>query len=508
MATCELTPIRDDVITPVKFYTGTTNPYGSSEDPRLQEISGKIGREGRYYVSELKSIAADAHATPGPGDVALGYLLAIQHRGKLDSHDLIEFLVTQAHATAWHVREDALNALAHLRGERGCHPEALDRLIALAADPKYKDGRHDVLKALATTHDPRALESLALGVIEIGEASETGSFLLAKGVRDIWGVEWRDKARAFVSLLQKSARQRNEIHAAAILQALGARGGEPPHMQELEDFFIEEALSFEEPPNVRMSGILAELIIGCEGGDHEQAGHRINAYLRNHELPATALYYLRREMGGAPALSGIMGVLQTNLDTYFQKPIHKLNEETRTGWHKALKDAARGFAVRVWMSITVFVLGAFLVLGSTCELLFKMSAETSLMAFAAVLTAFGAGLGTMFLIIYVGPIKEIRQAVNDLASANAAFMAYVHRILETSHTFSYHYLKDQMSFEKMQQSSEIIRDAMDNTIRVLNMDAIDSAQGVIQRAVTVAFDRERQLHAGEHGKAGTISATT
>ena len=58
--------------------------------------------------------------------------------------------------------------------------------------------------------------------------------------------------------------------------------------------------------------------------------------------------------------------------------------------------------------------------------------------------------------------------MNDVASANAAFMAYVHRILETSHTFSYYYLTQRISFEEMQKSSEIIKEAMNNTIQALN----------------------------------------
>jgi hypothetical protein len=76
-----------------------------------------------------------------------------------------------------------------------------------------------------------------------------------------------------------------------------------------------------------------------------------------------------------------------------------------------------------------------------------------------------------------------------LATANAVFIAYVHRILETSHTFSYYYLHEQISFEDMAKSSALIKEAMENTIRSLNMTAIDSSEDVIVRAMSFAADK-------------------
>lgn len=69
------------------------------------------------------------------------------------------------------------------------------------------------------------------------------------------------------------------------------------------------------------------------------------------------------------------------------------------------------------------------------------------------------------------------------------FIAYVHRTLETSHRFSFFYLKGKITFEEMAKSSGLIKEAMDNAIRSLKMTATDSSEDMIVRAMTFAADK-------------------
>lgn len=406
--------------------------------------------------------------------MAMGYLVALQNIGKSEASDLIQFFERIARASdkpaQSQTREDALCAIAHLKEKYEVHPQALGKLIELANDPGFQEARRDTLAALAMTHDPGALELLISGVVELG------GWDLTEGVSKIPG-PWRDKANKLIHALQSSLRPRNQLDFSAILHALSTADEPPTRRQEMEEMFIEAA---RDPKNkdVRMSGILAGLLIACEAGDSEQAGHRIDAYQRDHKVPETELYNLRLQVGG-PALSGI---LRSNLKDYFQEPISELNNSTLTGWQTALHNARTGFMVRLWMSVTVFVVGLLLLGVSSYELLLGGHAIESIAPFAA-------GLGTMLLIIYAGPLKDIRQSISDLATANAVFMAYVHRILETSHTFSYYYLNQQISFEEITKSSALIKEAMENTIRSLNMTATDSSEDAIVRAMTFATDK-------------------
>jgi len=89
----------------------------------------------------------------------------------------------------------------------------------------------------------------------------------------------------------------------------------------------------------------------------------------------------------------------------------------------------------------------------------------------------------MLLIVYTGPLREIRRSVNDLAIGSAAFIAYVHRVLEISHTFSFYYLRQEISFEEMKKSSDMIEDAMNDTVSMLRHEDVKPVEDIIKEAI-------------------------
>jgi hypothetical protein len=90
----------------------------------------------------------------------------------------------------------------------------------------------------------------------------------------------------------------------------------------------------------------------------------------------------------------------------------------------------------------------------------------------------------MLLVIYRGPLREIRNSVNDLGIASAAFIAYIHRVLQISHTFSFHYLKQQITFDAVEKSSKLIKEAMSDTTGRLQADKTDDqSPAATQKAV-------------------------
>lgn len=166
-------------------------------------------------------------------------------------------------------------------------------------------------------------------------------------------------------------------------------------------------------------------------------------------------------------------VLQFNLQEYFQQPITRLNEDTRVMWQNTIRYAQYGFLARIWMSVAVFLVGLVLFATSSWLMLFG---NLNLEQLFGPGISFVAGLGAMIAVIYTGPLKEIRKSVDDLGIASAAFIAYIHRVLEISHTFSYYYLKNQMSFDEMTKSSKLIEDAMSSTINTFKLNSTDINQ--------------------------------
>jgi hypothetical protein len=167
----------------------------------------------------------------------------------------------------------------------------------------------------------------------------------------------------------------------------------------------------------------------------------------------------------ALGIDPVKTILQASLEEYFQEPITKLNDDTRQMWQKTIRYAQYGFLARTWMSIAVFLIGLFLFGISSWQMVFGNLRTDQLFGPGI---SFVGGISAMIAVIYSGPLKEIRTFVNDLGITSAAFIAYVHRVLEISHTFTYYYLKGKMSYEEMIKSDKLIADAMSSTIMMFH----------------------------------------
>jgi hypothetical protein len=116
------------------------------------------------------------------------------------------------------------------------------------------------------------------------------------------------------------------------------------------------------------------------------------------------------------------------------------------------------------MSIVVFALGVVLVVASSAQFLFGDLDTTAAWGTGG---TFVGGLTTMLLVTYSGPLKDIRQSMSDLGSATVAFIGYVHQVLQISHTFTALYLRDRITFDDLDKSSKLLRDATRDTIDAL-----------------------------------------
>jgi hypothetical protein len=215
--------------------------------------------------------------------------------------------------------------------------------------------------------------------------------------------------------------------------------------------------------NRRWPYLAALLVTVC--GDSDSAGRLVNAFEAEHGLDPEALRWLRIELGGPTALDPILDQLRDDLHTYFQMPVHALNEQTRKHWEQVLSDARTGFRVRMAMSVVVFAVGVTLLLISSWRFLFGDLDATS--AWGAGVS-FAGGISSMLLVVYSGPLRDIRQSVRDLGASNAIFIAYVHRVLQASHVFTALYLRERMTFEEASSAAALIKQAMQESIDALD----------------------------------------
>jgi len=208
---------------------------------------------------------------------------------------------------------------------------------------------------------------------------------------------------------------------------------------------------------------LAALILAlC--GDSARAGEELNQFERRRNLPPNSLSWLRIELGGSIALDPILTQLRQDLREYFQDPVSKLNDETQRQWTRTLVDARSGFRIRMAMSVVVFVVGLSLLITSCWRFLFGSLDSVELWGAGV---SFVSGLTSMLLVIYSGPLRDIRKAVEDLAASNAIFIAYIHRVLQVSHTFTALYMRERVSFDEADRAAHLMQTAMKESIDAL-----------------------------------------
>jgi hypothetical protein len=156
--------------------------------------------------------------------------------------------------------------------------------------------------------------------------------------------------------------------------------------------------------------------------------------------------------------------LQRTLDQHFHAPIDQLNALTQDSWQQTMQAARDGFRTRIIMSRIVFGTGIGLLVVSA--LLFLTGGMEGAALWGAGVS-FTSGLGAMLLVVYTGPLRDVRQSVSDLGASSAAYIAFMHRILQISHTFSARYLAQDLSARDVQALSQLIDQALQATVRSL-----------------------------------------
>jgi len=322
-----------------------------------------------------------------------------------------------------------------------------------------RDLRRQAATALAQLDQPAAVPFLVTALVREDDTNVRDTVVNALARQ----ADWHRKTDEFLTLLEQGSLERANLNSTEIVTALRPPGEQAAANRHLyTDYLLEQALAYTDNP--RMTAILAALIIASAEGSMSLAGERLNVFQQERDLPEERLQTLRIEIGGATALSPILTELKHNLAENFQKPIAQLNAHTQRMWRITIVFAQIGFLARTLMSIALFIVGVYLVLDSYWQVMAGNLAAEQLVGTSV---SFLSGIITMLLMVYRGPLREIRQSVNDLGIASAAFIAYVHRVLQISHTFSFAYLREKISFDEMEKSSRLIDEAMASTISLL-----------------------------------------
>lgn len=276
--------------------------------------------------------------------------------------------------------------------------------------------------------------------------------------------DWQEKSNRTIKLISDGPLQREQIDAQLVISAIKPPDSELDNDPNIfVDYLIETAVKYHD--NSRVLRILSTFIILTTNNNTDLINQRFDFFHKEKNINEKILQELRKEIGGA-TLKPLLKQLEENLEKYFQQPLEELNKDTRKVWKTTITLANTGFIIRILMSVTLFAIGAYLVLDS-----YQLFSDGNLnieQAFGPG-TSFFTGIGIIVATFIKFPLKEIKRAVSDVGLANVAFISYVHRVLQVSHTFSYHYLNDDISFSQLKKAGEIIEDTSSETILILEM---------------------------------------
>lgn len=299
---------------------------------------------------------------------------------------------------------------------------------------------------------------------------------------------WQEKTNQIIDYLAKTPGQTLFADNYAIVQVMKSANtvSDESTPYPLTDYLIDLTIS-KHLKNEQLVARLADFIVISAGGSKKIAGERIAFYRDRADTAVTneTLQPLQIEIGGVTALDPILGQLEKNLEKYFQDPIKNLNDNTREVWRQTIFIAHTGFALRALMSVALFLIGGYLVLDSYQQ--FK-TGDFDMAGFFGPGVSFVSGLATMLTMIFTGPLKEIRKAVSDVGMANTAFISYIHRVSQVSHTFSYYYLQGKISFKELDNAGKLIEDMTDDTVKILKNaeDQTETSKPTVPVPVTVS----------------------
>ena len=274
-------------------------------DRETETLDRRVGKEGPGAFSHLQELVENEQANDELRYRAMGWLVSLYGDPEIDKDAVVKVLrnVVRSNLERPHSqpRRDALMALARLQQIAWDVEPDLGYLLELAADRQLgRDVTEDVLLALGETRSPEAVGPLARGILEAESAGLRRK--LAEQLQAIAAVEWREKANAFLELIELHPIRSSDVDAGAIVRALGPSRGEDlsRRLAELGNFIIERSRNRDE----RVAGAFAKLLIETHGGEQIQAGHRINQHEQDHNIPSGELEKLRIAVGGEPAVKG------------------------------------------------------------------------------------------------------------------------------------------------------------------------------------------------------------
>jgi HEAT repeat protein len=219
-------------------------------------------------------------------------------------------------------------------------------------------------------------------------------------------------------------------------------------------FIVEELLRLEEPP--------AAYFDALRRIDSKEAANVLSDNSRHPDSRvATRASHALVQLGGEEAVRTLQAQRTKALDTYTQL-LGDADKQIMEQFNRLMEQAQRAFSMSMWMHGVIFGVGV-VILAVSLYVALSQGFE-SFERYVGVGAAAGS-LGTLLLLFYKDPLKNIRGSVTSLVEVNVVFLGYVRQINQIDATFKQLFLASAgFGVEQMKQTVEQIQDSVKKTM--------------------------------------------
>jgi len=167
------------------------------------------------------------------------------------------------------------------------------------------------------------------------------------------------------------------------------------------------------------------------------------------------------QLGGETAVRTLQAQRTKALDTY-TKLLGDADEQIMGQFNQLMTQARSGFTMSMTMHSVIFIIGV-VTLGFSLYVALSRGFET-FERYVGIGAAIGS-LGTLLLLFYKDPLKNIRESVTNLVKVNVIFLGYVRQINQIDATFKHLFLTSTgFSAEQMNQTVVQIQGSVKQTM--------------------------------------------
>lgn len=265
---------------------------------------------------------------------------------------------------------------------------------------------------------------------------------------------WLVKVETLFNQLGVAEQFREHLDIAALVTAVTPTHA-PANWLLLADTLVAQAPRYSQ--DMRLTGILAALIIESCHHNLQTAVNRLDDYLNRHTEAAADLQLLRREINSFLTPPE----LRTTLTQSYEQPLKTIQADVRGKWAHSVLSAQVGLWLRLSVGLAVAVGGLWLLWQGAMGL-----ADTKLWPQSFLQIALALVL-LLISLVRRGPVRDVQQTLAEIGVANTVYAAFAQQSLHISHHHAALSLQNRLTMAELQESSQLLGNAMKEAVQTL-----------------------------------------